>query len=254
MKRLYLFLLTALLLLPLICSCVMPEGEDETLTARIIRIYPDADVLLLAPMGTSEGESPLFLAWESHERLSEGDCMILTYRGGLKEAESTLPNVTVYHPKNTVTMTTDVKRFDNLASVYLNALTDLAKEEEHYFDGKTQLAIDIEQTALPANDQHAIAAAFAQMYPSMTVIEESRSDLKAKGFLTQLYDGPRWYWSGGVILRIYENTKKCTDRNRYFGTSFNCGFTHGWSDCRTSRDKDSGIWSQYTHGSKYMAD
>ena len=44
MKRLYLFLLTALLLLPLFCSCVM-TGEDETMTARIVRIYSDADAL-----------------------------------------------------------------------------------------------------------------------------------------------------------------------------------------------------------------
>ena len=82
MKRLLLFTLTALLLLPLFCSCVMIDGEEETLTARIIRIYPDADVLLLAPMGTSEGQPPLFLAWSGHERLTEGDCMVLTYRGG----------------------------------------------------------------------------------------------------------------------------------------------------------------------------
>ena len=77
MKRLYLFLLTALLLLPLFCSCVM-TGEDETLTARIVRIYPDADALLLAPMGMSEGQPPMFLYWEWHEQLTEGDCMVLT--------------------------------------------------------------------------------------------------------------------------------------------------------------------------------
>ena len=253
MKRLYLFLLTALLLLPLFCSCVM-TGEDETLTARIVRIYPDADAILLAPMGMSEGQPPMFLSWEWHEDLTEGDCLVLTYRGGMVEEQSPYLNAPVFRPKKTVSVTTDGKRFDNIASIYLNVLTDLAKEEEQYFDGKTQLAIDIEETALPANEQHAIAAAFAQMYPSMTVIEESRSDLKAKGFLTQLYDGPRWYWSGGVILKIYENTNKCTDRTRYFGTSFNCGFTHGWSDCSTSRDADSGVWSAHKVGGLYMAD
>ena len=63
MKRFLLFTVTVLLLLPLLCSCVM-TGEDETLTARVIRIYPDADVILLAPMDMSEGQPPLFLYWE----------------------------------------------------------------------------------------------------------------------------------------------------------------------------------------------
>ena len=48
MKRFLLYTLTALLLLPLFCSCVMMGSEEETLTARVIRIYPDADAILLA--------------------------------------------------------------------------------------------------------------------------------------------------------------------------------------------------------------
>ena len=127
MKRLLLFTLTALLLLPLLCSCVM-TGEDETLTARIIRIYPDADAILLAPMGMSEGQPPLFLYWEWHEELTEGDCMVLTYRGGLVEEKSAFLNAPLYRPKKTVSVTTDIKRFDNLASVYLDALTDLVAD------------------------------------------------------------------------------------------------------------------------------
>ena len=59
MKRFLLFTLTALLLLPLFCSCVMMEGEEETLTARVVRIYPDADALLLAPMGMSAASSSM---------------------------------------------------------------------------------------------------------------------------------------------------------------------------------------------------
>lgn len=253
MKRLYLFLLTAFLLLPLLCSCVM-TGEDETLTARVIRIYPDADALLLAPMGLSEGQPPLFLHWEWHEQLTEGDCMVLTYRGGLTEEKSPYLNAPVFRPKKTVSVTTDIKRFDNLASIYLDVLTDLAEEEKQYFENKSMLAIDIERTALPANEQKAIAAAFAEMHPSLTVIEESRSDLKAKGFLTQHNDGIRWYWAGGVILKLYEITQKCTDRTRYFDISFHAGFSHGQSGCRTSRDADSAVWSPYTPGSVYEAD
>ena len=253
MKRLYLFLLTALLLLPLFCSCVM-TGDDETLTARVIRIYPDADVILLAPMGMSEGQPPMFLYWEWHETLSEGDCMVLTYRGGLVEEKSPYLNAPVYRPKKTVNVGTDVKRFDNLASVYLDALTDLAEDEQQYFEGKSMLAVDIEQTPLSANEQTAIAAAISQMYPTLTVIEESRADLMAKGFLTRHKDGIRWYWSDGVFLKLYENTKKCTEKTRYFGTSFNAGFSHGRSDCRTSRDADTGVWSPYTAGGLNMAD
>ena len=119
MKRLYLFLLTALLLLPLFCSCVM-TGEDETLTARIVRIYPDADAILLAPMGTSEGQPPLFLSWEWHETLTEGDCLVLTYRGGMAEEQSPYLNASVFRPKKTVSVTTDGKRFGNGRACHIN--------------------------------------------------------------------------------------------------------------------------------------
>ena len=245
MKRLYLFLLTALLLLPLFCSCVM-TGEDETLTARVIRIYPDADVILLAPMDMSEGQPPLFLYWEFHESLAEGDCIVLTYRGGMTEEKSPYLNAPVYRPKKTVSVTTDVKRFDNLAAIYLSVLTDLSKEEGNNIADHAMLAVSLEETALPPCEQSAVVYAIAKQYPTVSVIEESRADLMAKGFMTKTPDGHRWYWKDGTFLAIYEYPKKCTDRTRYFNADLGHGYV--WTGCRTSRDADTGVWMPYEKG------
>ena len=245
MKRLYLFLLTALLLLPLFCSCVM-TGEEETLTARVIRIYPDADVILLAPMDMSEGQPPLFLYWEFHESLAEGDCIVLTYRGGMTEEKSPYLNAPVYCPKKTVSVTTDIKRFDNLAAIFLSVLTDLSKEEGNNIADHAMLAVSLEETALPPCEQSAVVYAIAQQYPTVSVIEESRADLMAKGFMTKTSDGHRWYWKDGTFLAIYEYPKKCTDRTRYFNADLGHGYV--WTGCRTSRDADSGVWMPYEKG------
>ena len=243
MKRLYLILLTILLLRPLFCSCVM-TGEDETLTARVIHIYPDADVILLAPMGMSEGEPPMFLYWEWHETLTEGDCMVLTYRGGMSEEKSPYLNAPVYRPKKTVSVTTDIKRFDNLASVYLNALTDLVKSWGGFGSPK-MLSVDLADTTLPENARAAFRLAIEQRVGTVSMsltIEE----LEEAGYLTK---DPILTWEDGYVLSVVENENSSGDDKRSFRVRvWRSGLFHvSWIDNTTERDEN-GIWSPYVKG------
>ncbi len=243
MKRLLLFVLTALLLLPLLCSCVM-TGEDETLTARVIRIYPDADALLLAPMGMSEGEPPLFLSWEWHEELSEGDCMVLTYRGGMIEEKSPYLNAPIYHPKKTVSMTTDIKRFDNLASVYLDALTDLVTDRGGFGSPK-MLSVDLTETSLPENERAAFRLAIEEKAGAVP-LSLSITELDEAGYLTK---DPILTWEDGYVLSVVENEEKNTENQKYFRVrTWRSGLYHtSWIDNKTERDEN-GIWSPYVRG------
>ncbi len=242
-KRLYLFLLTALLLLPLLCSCVM-TGEDETLTARVIRIYPDADALLLAPMGLSEGEPPLFLSWEWHEGLTEGDCMVLTYRGGMVEEKSPYLNAPVYRPKKTVSVTTDVKRFDNLASVYLDALTDLVTDRGGFGSPK-MLSVDLAETSLPENERAAFRLAIEERAGAVP-LSLSITELEEAGYLTK---DPILEWEDGYVLTVMENDESSSDNKRYFRVRiWRSGMNHiSWLDNTTERDEN-GVWSPYVKG------
>lgn len=210
MKRLLLFTLTALLLLPLLCFCVM-IGEDETLTARIIRIYPDADAILLAPMGMSEGQPPLFLYWEWHEELTEGDCMVLTYRGGLVEEKSAFLNAPLYRPKKTVSVTTDIKRFDNLASVYLDALTDLVADRGGFGSPK-MLSVDIAQTDLPENERAAFRLAIEERTGAVP-LSLSITELENAGYLTK---DPVLSWEDGYVLSVIENEEQSADTKKRY--------------------------------------
>lgn len=243
MKRLYLFLLTALLLLPLFCSCVM-TGEDETLTARVIRIYPDADALLLAPMGMSEGEPPLFLSWEWHEELSEGDCMVLTYRGGMIEEKSPYLNAPIYHPKKTVSMTTDIKRFDNLASVYLDALTDLVTDRGGFGSPK-MLSVDLTETSLPENERAAFRLAIEERAGAVPM-SLSIDELEEAGYLVK---APILTWEDGYVLSVIENGEESTDTEKSFRVRvWRSGLNHiSWMDNTTERDEN-GVWSSYIKG------
>ena len=65
-------------------------------------------------------------------------------------------------------------------------------------------------------------------------------------FMTKTKDGYRWYWKDGTFLAIYEYPKKCTDKKRYFNADLNHGYV--WTNCRTSRDAESGIWTPYEMG------
>lgn len=243
MKRFLLFTVTVLLLLPLLFSCVM-TGEDETLTARVIRIYPDADVILLAPMDMSEGQPPLFLYWEFHESLAEGDCLVLTYRGGMVEEKSAYLNAPVYRPKKTVSVTTDVKRFDNLASVYLDALTDLVKSWGGFGSPK-MLSVDLAETSLPENERAAFRLAIeertgtAPMTLTITELEEA-------GYLTK---DPILTWEDGYVLSVMENEDSSSDDKRYFRVRvWRSGLYHkSWIDNTTERDEN-GVWSAYAEG------
>ncbi|MBQ7300466.1 MAG: hypothetical protein IJW77_11575 [Clostridia bacterium] len=243
MKRLLLFALTALLLLPLLCSCIM-TGEDETLTARIVRIYPDADAILLAPMGTSEGQPPLFLYWEWHEELTEGDCMVLTYRGGLVEEKSPYLNAPVYRPKKTVSVTTDVKRFDNLASVYLQTLIDHVIENAG-FGNPSMLSVDLSKTSLPENERTAIRLAIEEITETVP-LALSVTALEEAGYLTK---DPILAWEDGYVLSVTESEEKSYGTKKFFRVGrWRSGLAAtSWIDNTTERDEN-GVWSPYVKG------
>ena len=246
MKRLYLFLLTALLLLPLFCSCVM-TGEDETLTARIVRIYPDADAILLAPMGMSEGQPPLFLSWEWHEQLSEGDCLVLTYRGGMVEEQSPYLNAPVFRPKKTVSVTTDGKRFDNLASVYLNALIDINTEELMGFGTPKIVSVDLTQTSLPENERAAFRLAIEEA-AGVTPLSLTFAELQEQGYMSGGAPG-YYYMEDGYVLSVKETADQSTDTYKTFRVGrwwAGLGSMHRIGNI-TERDEN-GVWSPYVKG------
>ena len=246
MKQLLLFTLTALLLLPLLCSCVM-TGEDETLTARVIRIYPDADVILLAPMDMSEGQPPLFLYWEWHEELSEGDCMVLTYRGGMVEEKSPYLNAPVCRPQKTVSVTTDVKRFDNLASVYLNALIDINTEELQGFGSPKIVSVDLTQTALPENERAAFRLAIEES-TGVTPLSLTVTELQEQGYMSGGAPG-YYYMENGYVLSVKETAEESTDTYKKFRVGrwwAGLGARH-WIGNTTERDEN-GVWSPYVKG------
>ncbi|MBE6658553.1 MAG: hypothetical protein E7604_08935 [Ruminococcaceae bacterium] len=243
MKRLLLFTLTALLLLPLFCSCVM-TGEDETLTARIIRIYPDADAILLAPMGMSEGQPPLFLHWEWHEELTEGDCMVLTYRGGLIEEKSAFLNAPLYRPKKTVSVTTDVKRFDNLASVYLQTLIDHVIENAG-FGNPSMLSVDLSKTSLPENERTAFRLAIEEITGTVP-LSLSVTELEEAGYLVK---DPILEWEEGYVLSVIEAEEKSSGTKKFFrvGRWRSGRYSTSWIDNITECDEN-GVWSPYVKG------
>ena len=243
MKQLLLFTLTALLLLPLLCSCVM-TGEDETLTARIVRIYPDADAILLAPMGMSEGQPPLFLYWEWHEELTEGDCMVLTYRGGLVEEKSAFLNAPLYRPKKTVSVTTDVKRFDNLASVYLQTLIDHVIDNAG-FGNPSMLSVDLSKTSLPENERTAFRPAIEEITGTVP-LSLSVTELEEAGYLVK---DPILEWEEGYVLSVIEAEEKSSGTKKFFRVGrWRSGLAAtSWIDNTTERDEN-GVWSPYVKG------
>ena len=244
MKRFLLFTLTALLLLPLFCSCVMMGSEEETLTARVIRIYPDANAVLLAPMGMSEGQQPMFLYWEWHERLTEGDCMVLTYRGGLVEEKSAFLNAAIYHPKKTVSMTTDGKRFDNLCSIFLTALIDHVNEHGGFGSPK-MLSVDLSQTSLPENERAALRLAIEEIIGAVP-LTLSVTELEEAGYLTR---DPILTWEDGYVLSVIEADEKSYGTKKFFrvGRWRSGRYSTSWIDNTTECDEN-GVWSPYVKG------
>lgn len=244
MKRFLLFTLTALLLLPLFCSCVMMGSEEETLTARVIRIYPDANAVLLAPMGMSEGQQPLFLYWEWHERLTEGDCMILTYRGGTVEEKTAFLDAPIFRPKKTVSMTTDDKRFDNLASVYLQTLIDHVNEHAGFGSPK-MLSVDLSQTSLPENERAALRLAIEEITGAVP-LTLSVTELEEAGYLTR---DPILTWEDGYVLSVIEADEKSYGSKKFFRVGrWKSGlFATSWIDNSTEQDEN-GVWSPYVKG------
>ena len=254
-KRIVFLCITAALCLFLLPACTKTK-EPVTLPCRVVAVL--GDELLLA----SEGREPIMTLTpakntkitllrdgepaDADDAPTAGDFLYLTFDGGMLD---TTPSV----PRGVTQMDIVSSDFDNLAAVYLSVLTDLAKEEAQYFDGLSMLAVSLEETALPAWEQSAIAYAIARQYPALTVIEESRADLMAKGFMSKDPDSIRWHWDGGAFLTVSENTRKCSEQKRVFNANFQSGFAHGWTNCQTVRDADSTVWSPYDIGGKVLA-
>jgi len=247
-KRIVLFCITAALCLFLLPACTKTK-EPVTLSCRVIGVI--GDELLLA----SEGREPIMTLLPSEntkitllrdgepadaeDAPTPGDFLYLTFDGGML---NTTPSV----PRGVTQMDIVTGKFDNLAAIYLSVLTDLSKEEGNNIADHAMLAVSLEETALPPCEQSAVVYSIARQYPTVSVIEESRADLMAKGFMTKTSDGYRWYWKDGTFLAIYEYPKKCTDRTRYFNADLGHGYV--WTGCRTSRDADSGVWMPYEKG------
>lgn len=249
MKRLFCIFLALIFCFLSFSACAQKKYEVQTLSCRVIAVI--GNELLLASEGyepiltLSPNDNPNISVLRDGIPAAEGDCpipgdrILLTFEGGMLD---TLPSV----PRGVTQMEIVSSEFDNLAAVYLDVLTDLAKEEGNNVASHAMLAVSLEETALPAWEQTAVVYAIAKQYPDVSVIEESRADLMAKGFMTKTKDGHRWYWNGGTLLAIYEYPKKCTDKKRYFNADL--GHSYVWTNCRTSRDADSGIWSPYEKG------
>ncbi|MBQ7300465.1 MAG: hypothetical protein IJW77_11570 [Clostridia bacterium] len=261
MKRRYLFFLTALLLLVLclLVGCAEDNTEPMTLSCRVIAVM-DRELLLAADghppiMALSPAANPKISVLRDGAAAPDGDApipgdwVLLTFSDGITETSPALP-------RGVTQMDIISDGFDNLAAVYLQVLTDLAAEQASLIADKSMLAVSLEATALPAWERTAVVAALAQyitgQYPAMTVIEESRSDLIAKGFLTKDPDSPRWHWQDGSILSVSEITHKCTDRKRYFIAFFD--LSHAWTGCHTARDTETGIWLPYEKGGSMLID
>jgi hypothetical protein len=222
-------------------------GEDETLTARIVRIYPDADALLLAPMGMSEGQPPMFLSWEWHEQLTEGDCLVLTYRGGMVEEQSPYLNAPVFRPKKTVSVTTDGKRFDNLASIYLNALIDINTEELMGFGTPKIVSVDLTQTSLPENERAAFRLAIEEAV-GVTPLSLTVAELQEQGYMSGGAPG-YYYMEDGYVLSVKETADQSTDTYKTFRIGrwwAGLGAMHRIGNI-TERDEN-GVWSPYVKG------
>lgn len=257
MKRLYLFFLTALLLLVLclLVGCAEDNTEPMTLSCRVIAVM-DRELLLAADgyppiMALSPAANPKISVLRDGVSSPDGDApipgdwVLLTFSDGITETSPALP-------RGVTQMDIISAEFDNLAAVYLDVLTDLSKEEGDNIASHAMLAVSLEETALPAWEQTAVVYAIAKQYPTVTVIEESRADLMARGFMTKTSDGYQWYWKDGTFLAIYEYPKKCTDKKRYFNADL--GHSYVWTNCRTSRDAASGVWSPYEMGGIALVD
>ena len=250
MKRTILLCMTVFLCFLMFSACT-ENAEPVTLPCRVIAVI--GDELLLA----SEGREPIMtllpaknpkitllrdgIPTGADDAPTAGDFLYLTYEDGMLD---TTPSV----PRGVTQMDIVSDDYDNLSAVYLSVLSDFAKEEEMHFDGLSMLAVSLEETELPLWEQTAVVYAIARQYPTLTVIADSREDLKAKGFMTKEPDSIRWHWEGGAFLTVSENPRKCTDQTRVFNANFNSGFSHGWTNCKTTRDTDSGIWSPYDIG------
>lgn len=249
MKRILLFFAALLLTVCLFVGCAEDNTEPMTLSCRVIAVM-DQEFLLAADgyppiMALSPAANPKISVLRDGAAAPDGDTpipgdwVLLTFTRGITETDPALP-------RGVTQMDIISDGFDNLAAVYLQVLTDLAAEQASLIADKSMLAVSLEETALPAWEQTAVVYAIAKQYPTITVIEESRADLMARGFMTKTSDGYRWYWKDGTFLAIYEYPKKCTDKKRYFNADL--GHSYVWTNCRTSRDAASGIWTPYEMG------
>lgn len=249
MKRVLLFFAALLFTVCLFVGCAEDNTEPMTLSCRVIAVM-DRELLLAADgyppiMALSPAANPKISVLRDGAAAPDGDTpipgdwVLLTFSDGITKTSPALP-------RGVTQMDIISAEFDNLAAVYLEVLTDLSKEEGDNIASHAMLAVSLEETALPAWEQTAVVYAIAKQYPTVTVIEESRSDLIAKGFLTKDPDSPRWHWENGSFLSVSENTHKCTDQKRYFIASFD--LSHAWTGCHTARDTETGIWLPYEKG------
>ena len=143
-------------------------------------------------------------------------------------------------------MTTDVKRFDNLASVYLNALIDINTEELMGFGTPNIVSVDLTQTSLPENERAAFRLAIEEA-TGVTPLSLTTTELQEQGYMSG--SATCYYMEDGYVLSVKETDDQSTDTYKSFRVGrwwAGLGARH-WIGNTTKRDEN-GVWSPYVKG------
>ena len=141
-------------------------------------------------------------------------------------------------------MTTDDKRFDNLASVYLQTLIDHVNEHAGFGSPK-MLSVDLSQTSLPENERAALRLAIEEITGAVP-LTLSVTELEEAGYLTR---DPILTWEDGYVLSVIEADEKSYGSKKFFrvGRWRSGRYSTSWIDNTTECDEN-GVWSPYVKG------
>ena len=144
-------------------------------------------------------------------------------------------------------MTTDIKRFDNLASVYLDALIDINTEELMGFGTPKIVSVDLTQTSLPENERAAFRLAIEEA-TGVTPLSLTSTELQEQGYMSGGAPG-YYYMEDGYVLSVKETADQSTDTYKTFRVGrwwAGLGAMHRIGNI-TERDEN-GVWSPYVKG------